>query len=150
MEKDLLHLGIKHGLLTANPTIEDRVPLARRTLYSLMGPGLHGLNGLPVPVSIHLYETYVLSRATFGLDTIVATTTALEPLEQFHKKAMRSMLGLPERTAIPALYILSGILPIKYTLHIQALKFLLSLMTDVTTREVILRQYIMKTKRSAS
>ena len=150
VEKDLLHLGIKRGLLTANPTIEDRVSLARRTLYSLMGPGLHGLNGLPVPVSIHLYETYVLSRATFGLDTIVATITALKPLEQFHKKAIRSMLGLPERTAIAALYILSGILPMQHTLHIQALKFLLSLMTDETTREVILRQYIMKTKRSAS
>ena len=69
VETDLLHLGIKRGLLTSNPMNEDRVSLARRTLYSLMGPGLNGLNGLPVLVSIHLYETYALFRATFGLDT---------------------------------------------------------------------------------
>ena len=132
VERDL-HLGIKRGLLTSNPMIEDRVSLARRTLYSLKGPGLHSLNELPVLVSIHLYETYILSRAAFGLDTIVATATVLKPLEQFHEKAIRSFLGCPERTAVAALYILSGLLPWKYILHIQALKFLLSLMMDETT-----------------
>ena len=150
VESDLLHLGIKRGLLTSNPTIEDRVSLARRTLYSLMGPGLHGLNGLPVPVSIHLYEMHVRSRSTFRLDTIVTTASALKPLEQFHKKAIQPFLGLPERIAVAPLYILSGMLPWKYILHIQALKFLLSLVMDETTQEVICRQYNMKKKRSAS
>ena len=80
----------------------------------------------------------------------MTTAAALKPLELFHKKAIRSFLELPERTAVAPLYILSGMLPWKYILHIQALKFLLSLVMDETTREVITRQYIMKKKRSAS
>ena len=54
-------------------------------------------------------------------------------------KAIQSFLGVAERTAVAALYILSGMLPWKYILHIHALKFLLSLMMDETTREVIIR-----------
>ena len=61
------------------------------------------------------------------------------------------MLGLPKRTAIPALHLLTGELPINYTVDKLSLCFLHGLiMSEGATREVILRQYATKTTTSNS
>ena len=147
---ELIHLGIKRDQRSATPTVEERVMLARRTLYALMGSGLHGTNGLPVSVSLHLYDTYVLSRALYGLEAISLTDSAIKDLELFHRKSLRSIIGLPERSAISALHVLSGKLPLRNILHIRILGFLWSLMNSEVTRDVIIRQYAMKKASSAS
>ena len=148
---DATHMGIQRSRLSStSATIEERISVARCTLYALMGSGLHGLNGLPVGVSMHLYETYVQPRALYGLEALIINDTATKELEIFHRRALRPILGLPERTAIAGLYILSGALPIKYMIHRQALNFLWMQIDNELTGEIILRQYATKKNSSAS
>jgi hypothetical protein len=50
------HLGIKRDNKSKTGTKEvvaDRIQIARRTVYALMGAGLHGLSGLNPRASIH-------------------------------------------------------------------------------------------------
>ena len=98
----------------------------RNTLCSLMGSSLHRLNGLPVEMAIHLYETYTLTQATNGLETMVLS---LQKLRKFHNNAHICLLGPPERTAISSLYILSRCLPMDAVVHIKTLRFLHSVIS---------------------
>ena len=64
---------------------------------------------------------------------------------------LRSLLGLPDRTAIPALYILTGMLPIPRVIDQKQLVFLHSLIsTEGRLKELVHRQYVVKTKKSKS
>ena len=146
----MVHLGVKRNLKSAHPTINDRLSMGNRTLYALMGSGLHGTNGLPVKVSLHLYNIYVIPRLLYGIESITLTEKAIRDLEIFQRRALRSILGLSERTACAGLYTLSGAIPIRYQIHIRMLTFLLALLKDGITRSVILRQYTMKHDTSAS
>ena len=149
-DREVVHLGIRRDMDNPYATIEDRVKCARRTLYAMHGPGLHGMSGLPVKTCIKLYNSYVLPRALYGLEAISLNDTARKMLETFHRHALRCILGLPERTAIPALYILTGQLPITYQNDIKVLNFLLGLLSSDPTREVILRQYTVKKDNTKS
>ena len=149
--EELVHLGLTHNRNSSVlPTIENRISTANRTLYVLMGPGLHGTNGLPPEISLHLYNVYVIPRALYGLEVLTLTDTILKSMELFHRKSLRSLLGLPERTATAGLYILTGSLPIKFYVHTSTLGFLWTLLNTEVTREIILRQYATKSSSSAS
>jgi hypothetical protein len=59
------HLGIKRDNKSKTGTKEvvaDRIEILRRTVYALMGAGLHGLIGLNPRASIHLINCYVIPR----------------------------------------------------------------------------------------
>ena len=149
-EDELTHLGITKTPRNPNSTVTERIRTAKQTMYALMGSGFHGLNGLPVPVSLHLYKMYVLPRAMYGLETIPMSATATQNLDAFHKNSLSAILGLLQRTALPALYILTGTLPMIFLLHIRSLTFLLTLLHSGSTQEIVLRQHAMKNSRSAS
>ena len=150
IKSETTQLGIKRNHSSPSPTIEDRIKTARRSLYSLMGTGLHGTNGLPVGICTHLYEIYILPRALYGTEAIVLSTDDISKLEKFQRYTLRCILGLPERTAIAGIYILTGALPMEQQHEIRTLCFFHALLQEETTRAVVIRQYIMKAKKSAS
>jgi hypothetical protein len=80
------HLGIDRyaNTMTSDTFIEDRIQLARRTAYAMMGAGLHGTNGLNPQVSRKIYLTYVLTRMTFGLESMIVTPNQVQTLEKYH------------------------------------------------------------------
>ncbi len=58
-----VHLGIIRSEVKENDlNIEDRISLARRTLYALINTGVHGTNGLNPSVSYKIYQTYVIPK----------------------------------------------------------------------------------------
>ena len=62
-----VHLGITRACSKpADTLIDDRISLARRTAYRLMGCGLHDNNGLDGATSIKIYQTYVFPRLLYG------------------------------------------------------------------------------------
>ena len=93
-------------------------------MYCLLSTGLHGENGLDVETSLHLLKIYVLPVLLYGLEIILPPNKYLNQLEMFHKKILKQILSVPQNTADPAVYILSGFLPIKEQLHIKVLNFL--------------------------
>ena len=92
-------------------------------MYSILSTGLHGENGLDVETSLHLLKIYVLPVLLYGLEIILPPNKYLNQLEMFHKKILKQILSVPQNTADPAVYILSGFLPIKEQLHIKVLNF---------------------------
>ena len=150
VEEEVVHLGVRRNIHNPHAVIDDRTSTARKTLYSMMGSGLHGLNGLPVKTSVKLYNAYVVPRALYGLEAVRTTDSALDKLIKFHRYALRSILGLPKWTAVPALYILSGQIPIEFQLDAKILKFIHNLLTTDYIRDMVLRQYVVKCNKSNS
>ena len=88
-----------------------------------MGAGLHGENGDNPRVSLSLWNTYVLPRLTYGLD-VLTSNSEIKKLNQFHKKFLKQVMHLHERTADTAVYILLGQLPLVADLHKRILGML--------------------------
>ena len=79
------HLGLFRPEINENTiNIEDRISLARRTLYSLINTGVHGSNGLNPRISYKIYQCYVLPRLLFGLEVLPLTVTQISILSKFH------------------------------------------------------------------
>ena len=115
-----------------------------------MGSGLHGLHGLPASTCLKLYNAYVIPRALYGLETTSITEASRKKLVAFHKTTIRRLLGLPTWVGTPALYIISGQLPIEAQLDIKILTFIQKLLNIQPTRNILLHQYATKNHSSNS
>ncbi|VDI05594.1 Hypothetical predicted protein [Mytilus galloprovincialis] len=85
------HLGIERDNTSNTGTklvVKKRIITARRTVYALMGAGLHGLNGVNPKAAIHLIQTYVLPRLLYGLDVITLTTEDMKNLSTYFRKTL--------------------------------------------------------------
>ena len=119
------HLGLFRIEVNENTiNIEDRLSLARRTLYLLLGTGVHGSNGLNSGCSYKIYQWYVLPRLLFGLEVLPLTKTQISILSKFHISNLRRFQTLPIRTATCAVYLLIGALPLETELHKRHLSLL--------------------------
>ena len=86
-------------------------------MYSLMGADLHGINGLNPLITWKLWRTFVVPRMLYEIETLKITTTDIYKLEQFQKKTLKQLLGLPQQTADPAIYILLAAECIEQIIH---------------------------------
>ena len=114
------HLGIKKDNMSKTGTKEvvtDIIHIARRTVYALMGAGLHGLSGLNPRASIHLINCYVIPRLLYGLDVIQLTASDVKNLNVYFNKLIKQIQHLPERTANAGALLLLGQIPIEGQIH---------------------------------
>ena len=88
-----------------------------------MRVGLHGENGIDPETTISLLRTYVLPILYYGLEILLPTGKILEQLNIHYKKVLKQILSLYINVADPAIYILSGLLPIEAEIHIKVLRF---------------------------
>lgn len=118
IKSETTHLGLKR-CTTSETSIntEERINLARRTLYSLIKSGVHGSNGLNPRTSYKIYQIYVLPRLLYGLESLNLLEKDIDLLAKFHIKTLRQIQSLPEATAKSAVYLLIGALPIQGELH---------------------------------
>jgi hypothetical protein len=113
------HLGIER-ISTGNSRkelVETRITTARRTVFALMGAGLHGLNGVNPKVAIHLIQIYVMPRLLYGLEITTSRQNEIQKLEIYFKKLLKQVQNLPERTANEAAYLMMGRIPVVGELH---------------------------------
>ena len=68
-----------------------------------------------------LWSAYVLPRLIYGLDVLKLSKSEIQKLNQFHKKFLKQIMHLQERTADSAVYLLSGQLPLVADLHKRVL-----------------------------
>jgi hypothetical protein len=149
------HLGVTRtaeSSTTVSPFISERLKIGRRSLYALMGAGLHGLNGLSPTTSFKLYLTYILPRLISAVETVVLNQTEKNALEGFHRGTLRQIQNLPPRTAIPAIYLLMGALPIEAELDKRKLTLFGSIVRDKVPKicNIAERQLVMKDLDSKS
>ena len=116
------HLGIhRNPKDKGTTTVQTRIKSSRRATYSMMGAGLHGLNGLNPAVSMKLIDTYILPKLLHGLDAIILTDTDIALLEKYYRNLLRQIQHLADNTANEAVYLLLGALPIEGHIHIRIL-----------------------------
>ena len=152
------HVGIARIANNTNiETVKKRVKCARQTSYSLMGAGLHGLNGTGPMVAMIQYNTYVVPTLLYGLEALVLRTDEIQPLDKFHRKCLRYIQHRPQSTANCALYLLLGVLPIEAQIHIKVLNFFRNIIDEENKsppseymRDIIIRQLAMKEDESSS
>ena len=124
--KKAIHIGIcRTDKDTCKATIEENLKKSRRTLYSLMGVGLHGENGLDPPTAMSIMNTYILPIMSYGLEIVTPSGKCLEYLSVQFKKLLKQLLSLPKTLADPAIrvYIISEMLPIEAQVDIKILSF---------------------------
>jgi hypothetical protein len=122
------HLGIiRTASMKSNiqANVDENITKSRRSAYSLFGSGFRGTNGLDPEslLHIHVYKTYVLPILLYGMELLIPSSKPLEQLEMFQKRMIKQLLSLPTRCPDPAVYILTGILPIEAQIHLKALVF---------------------------
>ncbi len=123
------HLGVERTPNTCNSeTIQSRIKTGRRTAYSLMNAGFSGLNGVSPEVSIPMLNTFIEPTITHSLEAIQLTEADYKILENNQRMQLRQLQHLPPSTAIPALYLLTGTLPIRATIHKNMLRLFGSIM----------------------
>ncbi|MEW8090529.1 MAG: reverse transcriptase domain-containing protein [Candidatus Thiodiazotropha endolucinida] len=131
------HLGLFRAEVNENMiNIEDRLALARRTLYSLINTGVHGSNGLNPRVSYKIYQCYVLPRLLYGLEVLPLTVSQINVLSKFHLDNLKRFQSLPVRVATCAVYLLLGALPIEAEIHKRQFSLLYNVLTS--TNETVI------------
>ena len=149
--EEVTHVGIQRNLQSIDPTIDCRISYGRQAMFSLLGSGVYGNNGLPAKTSIHMYQIFSLPKVIYGLEALVLSKPHIQCLELFQRTVLRSLLGVPERTAIASLYIITGTLPMEKLVDQRHLVFLHSLLCeDGRLKDLVIRQSIMKKESSKS
>ena len=90
-------------------------------MYNLLESGLHGVNRLDPETSIHLLQTYILPALVYGLKVVLPKAALVEKMERIYEQFIKQVLSLPATVADPAVYILSGAMPVKGVIHKRAL-----------------------------
>jgi hypothetical protein len=111
---------MKHNIQT---NVDENITKARRSAHSLFGCGFHGHNGLDPESLLHIYKTYITLVLLYGMELLLPSSKPLEQLELSQKRILKEILSLPMSCPNPAVYILTGILPIEAQIHIKALTF---------------------------
>ena len=102
-----VHLGLQRE--DSNKfDIQPKIQTARRTMYSLLGAGLHGRRGLNPLTSYKIWECFGLPRCTYGLESVIITNKDMDSLEKYQRNLLRQLQSLPDRCANIPVYTLLG------------------------------------------
>jgi hypothetical protein len=149
------HLGIER-ISTGNnrkELVQTRITTARRTVFALMGAGLHGLNGVNPKVAIHHIQIYVMPRLLYGLEITTLRHNEIQKLEIYLKKLLlKQVQNLPERTANEATYLMMGRIPVVGESHKRILKTFGNIIRKDNSieKDIALRQLALKGQNSDS
>ena len=122
--QETTHMGIKRSAISNEAMVEENIKKAWKMLFSLMGSGLHGYNGLDPETAVHIYQTYVLPALVYGLEVIIPEKKYMDMLERSNKKFLKHIVGVPDTTADPSFLMLTGTIPLEGVIHKRALSLL--------------------------
>jgi hypothetical protein len=143
------HLGIKrksNKLCTDLKTAEERIQTGRRTVYSMFGAGLCGLNGLNPTTSFKIWKIYITPRLIHNLDVTINPPTVLEKIESYQRQTIKHLQHFPPNASNAATYLLSGVLPLQAEIDKRILSTFGRIIRDRNSAEfnVINRQINLK------
>ena len=64
-----IHLGVERNE-NNTPDTQKRIETARKTMYALLGSGMHGKNGISPVITIQMWNTFVLPRLLHGIELL--------------------------------------------------------------------------------
>ena len=120
---EAMHMGILRSSNTEDTVVRQNIAKARRTLYNLIASGLHGEIGLDPETCTHLLQIYILPVLVYGLEVVLPKAALMDKVNRAYKMSLKQILSLPDTVADPAVYIISGALPIEGIVDKRALVF---------------------------
>ena len=142
------HLGIVRSTTrtkTENETKEQNITKLE---------GRHVANsGLDPTTDIAIIRCYILPILTYGLEILQPRSQNMNKLEQFLKALLKRILSLPPNVPDPALYIISGLLPVQAQIDIKCLTLFNNICRqndDTLEKRLAFRQLNMKENDSTS
>ena len=151
IEQHCTHLGIfRDNKIKVN--IEEKVGLARKIAYALMGAGLHAGNGVTKSLCAYMWSTYVIPRLVYGLEVQNLSRTDIESLERFQRKCLRQIQGLPDKTPNCVTLSLMGVPPVETIIHKNILNLFVNSARSQSSVEydIIEKQLVMKSSDESS
>jgi hypothetical protein len=149
-----VHLGIRHTPdEKVNITrVGERITSATKTLYALVGAGMHGRNGLNPVICRSLWRSYVMPVLLYGAELWALDAKQVKRLETFQQNKLRQIQNLPDRTANIAVLGLMGLRPVEAELDMRVLGLFRRLIEKEESVECLIaqRQLALKTKGSHS
>ena len=86
------HIGIqKSENCSAMTTVTENIRKARRALYSLMGTGLHGENGLDHETAMSMIRPFILPILTYSLEIVLPKGKKLDNINRQYKIKQNSV-----------------------------------------------------------
>ncbi|XP_062592537.1 uncharacterized protein LOC134253978 [Saccostrea cucullata] len=145
------HVGLIRSSNGKND-IQSRIQLGRRTMYALLGAGLHGKNGINPKVSYKIYTTFCRPRMTYGLEAVILSSSEEQELLFYERKLLKQIQGLSVKTPIVAVYSLLGAIPITVCIEKNTLTAFYKIIKnqECAEYEVARRQLALKDQNSNS
>ena len=140
-------MGFLRSADTQETAVRENIQKARHTIYSLMGSGLHGHNGLDQETLMQLLNMYILLVLVYGLEVVLPKATLIKKLERIHKQFIKHILSIPTPVADPAGYILTSTIPIEGMIHKRVLTLfgnISRLGEDSVEKQLACQQYSVK------
>ena len=100
-----------------------RVKLGIKAIYSLMGAGLYGLNGVGPRASSHIIIICITLMLTYSLEALILQDPDYEIIERYCRFLLKLSNHLSENTATLEVYLLVGCILIEGQIHIKMLAF---------------------------
>jgi hypothetical protein len=149
--RDTVHLGILRNQ-NNRVDIENRLGTARKTIYALLGPGLHARKGFSPVVALHIWKTFAVPRCLYGIEVQFTTNQDITKLELLQRKILKHLQGLPDRTSTVAVYSLIGAEPIETLVDKNYLSLFMNIIWSPESVEfdILRRQLAMSTDRRSS
>ena len=140
-----VHLGVERNE-NNTPDTQKRIETARKTMYALLGSGMHGKNGISPVITIQMWNTFVLPRLLHGIELLDIRKKDLTDLELYQRKVLKQLQNLPERTASVAVLALVGAKTIEAQIDIKILTTFINIAMDPSTikHQIALRQLLVK------
>ena len=145
------HIGLVRSVDCKND-IQERIEKGRRTLYALLGAGLHGKNGINPIVSHKVYITFCRPRIIYGLEAVKLSSKEKDELSRFERRILKQLQGLPERCSNTITYALIAATPIITQIEKNTLTSFYNIIRNKDTSEyqIAKRQLILKDINSNS
>ena len=150
---EYVHLGLVRSY-SKHANTDERIQLARRAMYGLMGAGMHGRNGISPQLSYQLWKIFVLPRMLYGLEVTTYKSTDMSKLDKFQRKTLRQLQFLPEKPP-PCNQAVNGLLgakPVEAVVDQSTLTHFGNILRseDSIEWELARRQLAVKTNKSKS
>ena len=139
------HLGlIVSGLREEEKNVDLKIKKARGSLFKLLGPAFSAKCLLSPALQLHLFQTFICPIARSGLSAMSLRSNHLQPLTAFHRKILRGFLHTSDRSPIPALFFLTGELPIEAKLHRDVFSLFLIIWNNPQTKIYRIVSYLLE------
>ena len=139
------HLGlIVSGNKEEEKNVDLKVKKARGALFKLLGPAFSAKCLISPRVQIHLFRTYICPIARCGLAAMALRTNQISPLTAFHRKVMRGFLHLSDSAPVPALYFLTGEIPIEARIHRDIFSLFYNILNNPQSKIFSIVKYLLE------